>query len=240
MWICRGQRSPCGCTDHTVTAEKHTDPWSISSEIGLRYFRRDNCFISCAEISLFVNLPYSSVFVSLHRRGSGWRPSWPSAPSTTKVRAWGWTPWAQDSWVSLGVWVTAQGGGRPWRIFWEEPRRRRPPSAWRRDRGRATRRTWRRNAAAPRAPIRRWGPLLPPAECQRSTMESHRSEGMLLSQHILSLYMLLRRCRGCCICMALLEPAFLLLQLQNSAKQLAAVIIRTCSVFRWSVYYSYR
>lgn len=116
-----------------------------------------------------------SVFL---RRDSGWKPSWTSVPSTTKERAAVWSHWAPGGWVSPGCWTTARARGHRWTVSWEG-RRPRPLCACCRNRGRAMRRTWRRSVVAQRAPIRRWGHLLLPAQQQHCTMETDRSEEML-------------------------------------------------------------
>lgn len=123
--------------------------------------------------NISINNSSSGGFIS--RNASVWRPSSISVLSTTKARAAARTPSAQQGWASQGrFWI----GDRLWRMFWQGRRPRpHPHSAWRRDRGRATRRTWRRSAAAQRALIRRWGRLLPPDQHLLCSMESCRSEG---------------------------------------------------------------
>lgn len=115
------------------------------------------------------------------RRGSGWRPSWTSARSTTKGRAPAWRRWALRGPVFQGYWAMVWGRGRRRTTSWEG-RPPQPLSACCRNRERATRRTWRRSAVVQRAPIRRWGHLLLPAQHQHCTMETDRSEGMLISR----------------------------------------------------------
>lgn len=109
-----------------------------------------------------------------HRRGNGWRPSWTSVPNTTKERAPDWSHWAQGRQVSPGYWLMAWGRDRR-RMSWEGHRPQ-PLSACCRSRERAMRRTWRRSVVVQRAPIRRWGHLLLPAQ-HHCTMETDRSEG---------------------------------------------------------------